>query len=103
MDYLRALIELGERSTAATWPPLLSLPPAVLLATSAGPPASPVSRADVASATTAPVTLVGVPAQEAVDRALDVYEQYVRVDDGNEATAAALTVAALAETAEATR
>ncbi|HEY7062935.1 MAG TPA: IS21 family transposase [Chloroflexota bacterium] len=83
VDYLRALVELASRATPATWPPVLSPPPAALW------PAAPVAPAATTPGT--PVSLAGVPAQHEVDRALDSYERYVRRDpdpDGDGATVA---------------
>jgi Mu transposase, C-terminal domain len=65
VDYLRALMELAERPT---WPALLAPLPAGL------------APATAAVAPVTPVGLLGEPAQDEVDRALDVYEHYVQVD-----------------------
>jgi hypothetical protein len=54
VDYLRALVELASRATPATWPPVLSPPPAALW------PAAPVAPAATTPGT--PVSLAGVPA-----------------------------------------
>ena len=78
VDYLRALVELTGRASPATWPPMLSPPPAVLW---------PVM----------PAPLAGVPPQDEVDRALDVYERYVHCDldtGGDRAVRAAVAVTA---------
>jgi hypothetical protein len=106
VDYLRAVADLAARSTPATWPLLLSPPPAALWPTAEAPPASTAALAP----TLAPVMLVsvaGLPPQDEVDRALDVYECYVQVDGhvadsvrDDETTVALLPAAALAEPAE---
>jgi transposase len=113
VEYLRALLDQCARSLPTTWPPLFPLPPAVLF-----PTAATAATADEASVTsqrvpvaavapietapeTTPVTLAGLPQQQAVDRALALYELYVRVDAGanGEHAAPMAALAAAARTA----
>jgi hypothetical protein len=96
VDYLRALVELADRATPATWPPMLSPLPAALWA---------VPPVPMAPAGAALVSLAGVPPQDEVDRALAVYERYVRRDPdaGKDGVAGPVTAGARATTAEAVR
>jgi hypothetical protein len=102
VDSLRALIDLTERTTPATWPALLAPPPAAVWP----PPPSTVRPSTAAASTDTPTntptaTLTArrpglppsgspglpleVPSQAEVDRALDVYERYVHVERGQSA------------------